>query len=84
MMTQPRKRSLARGTRGFLLRSINSDGSSRYLFRVYGVGHSFRDYELLHSDLEIEIVDEEAVLYEREDELEARLDHSPRTLGRED
>ena len=82
-MTQPRKMSLARGTRGFLLRSNDSDGSLRYFFRVYGAGHSFRDYELLHSDLEIEIVDEEATLYEREDGLEARLDHSPRTLGQE-
>ena len=76
--------SSARGTRGFLLRAVSSDGSSHHFFRVYGADHSFRDYELLHSDLEIEIVDEEATLYEQEDGLEARLDHSPRTLGQED
>jgi len=52
-----------------------------YVFRVYGVDHSFRDYELIHSDLEIEIVDEEATFYDAEEGYDARLDHSPRTLG---
>jgi len=45
-------KTLARGTRGFLLRSFDDAGGSRYFFRVYGADHSFRDYELLHSDLE--------------------------------
>lgn len=79
-----RKTSLARGTRGFLLRSIDDTGGLRYFFRVYGADHSFRDYELIHSDLEIEIVDEEATFYEAEDGRDALLDHSPRTLGREE
>ncbi|HUP62747.1 MAG TPA: hypothetical protein VNA69_20265 [Thermoanaerobaculia bacterium] len=80
-MTPARKTSRARGTRGFLLRSIDDAGRSRYFFRVYGADHSFRDYELIHSDLEIEIVDEEATFYDAEEGHEARLDHSPRTLG---
>jgi hypothetical protein len=81
MMTLTRKTSLARGTRGFLLRSITDAGYSRYCFRVYEADHSFRDYELIHSDLEIEIVDEEATFYDSEEGRGARLDHSPRTLG---
>jgi len=78
------KTSLARGTRGFLLRSIDDTGHLCYVFRVYGADHSFHDYELLHSDLEIEIVNEEATFYDAEDGRDARLDHSPRTLGREE
>mgnify|MGYP003576631708 FL=1 len=69
--------------RGFLLRSIDDAGGARYLFRVYGTDHSFNDYELLHSDLEVEIIDEEATLYDAEEGRDARLDHSPRTLGYE-
>jgi alpha-D-ribose 1-methylphosphonate 5-triphosphate synthase subunit PhnI len=83
-MKATRKTSLARGTRGFLLRSVDDAGCSRYFFRAYGADHSFRDYELIHSDLEIEIVDEEATFYDAEDGRAARLDHSPRTLGREE
>jgi len=79
-----RKPSLARGTRGFLLRSIDDAGSLRYFFRVYGADHTFRDYELIHSDLEIQILDEEATFYDAEDGCDARLDHSPCTLGREE
>ena len=79
-----RKTSLARGTRGFLLRSIDNIGGLRYVFCVYGVDHSFRDYELIHSDLEVKIVDEEATFYDAENGRDGRLDHSPRTLGREE
>ena len=77
------KAKLARGTRGFLLRSIDDTDGLDYVFRVYGADHSFRDYELLHSDLEVEIVDEEATFYEAEEGQLARLDHSQRTLGHE-
>lgn len=78
------KTKLARGTRGFLLRSINEAGGLDYVFRVYGDDHIFRDCALLHSDLEVEIVDEEATFYEAGERYDARLDHSPRTLGREE
>jgi hypothetical protein len=78
------KTRLARGTRGFLLRSFDDACGPRYFFRVYGVDHSFRDYELLHSDLEVEIVDEEATFYDDEEGCGVRLDHSPRTLGHEE
>lgn len=65
----------ARGTRGFLLRSLDDE----YFFRIYGADGSFHDYALWHSDLEIEIIDEEATFYE--DDERPRLDHSPKTLG---
>lgn len=83
-MKATRKTSLARGTRGFLLRSIDDAGCSRYFFRVYDADRSFRDYELLHSDLEVEIVDKEATFYEADEGRDARLDHSPHTLGHEE
>lgn len=83
-MKSSQKTSLARGTRGFLLRSIGDDECLRYFFRVYLADHSFRDYEIIHSDLEIEIVDEEATFYEAEEGCDARLDHSPRTLGNDE
>ena len=70
----------ARGTRGLLLRSFDRHGNVVYVFRVHGPDDSFRDYNLLHSDLEVEIVDDEAVFYE---DGEPRLDHSPKTLGKE-
>src|ERR1044071_3185827 len=66
-MNAGNKVSLARGARGFLLRSIDSAGCSRYFFRVYDADHSFHDYELMHYDLEVEIVDEEATFYEAEE-----------------
>jgi hypothetical protein len=79
---KPNRKTLpALGVRGFLLRSIDDDGCVRYFFRVYGADNSFRDYELIHSDLEIEIVDEEATFYGAEEAHDACLDHSPRTLG---
>jgi len=75
------KTLLARGTRGFLLRSLDESGHARYFFRVYRSDHSFCDYEIIHSDLEVEIVDQEATFYEAEEGDDARIDHSPRTLG---
>jgi hypothetical protein len=83
IMNPTQKTSFARGTRGFLLQSIDDAGCSRYFFRVYSAEHSFCDYELLHTDLEIEIVDDEATFYEADEGHEARLDHSPLTLGHE-
>lgn len=82
-MPTAQKTSPAKGARGFLLRSVDKDGRTHYFFRVYDADHSFRDYMLVHSDLEVQIIDEEATFYEAEGESEARLDHAPRTLGYE-
>ncbi len=63
----------AKGSRGFLIRS-----GETYLFRVYHDldPQGFTDYDIRHSDLEIEILDEDAAFYD-----DRTLDHSPKTLG---
>ena len=51
----------------------------RYVFRQYDANFDFKDYDILHSDMRIKIIDADAHLYERDGVLE--LDHSPATLG---
>ena len=60
----------AQGTRGFLIWS-----GETYYFRVYH-DQGFVDYDIRHSDLEIEIVDPDSAFYDGH-----TLDHSPETLG---
>jgi hypothetical protein len=67
----------ANKTKGILMRS--TDGS--YFFRVYGVDHSFKDYELLHNDLQV-VIDDDSSFYEGEDNGDGQLDHTSQTLGR--
>lgn len=75
-----KKFKVATGTTGFILDTF--DG---YVFRVYDKGESsFTDYDLRHSDLEVTIVDTDAVFYEYENGTESTeyvLDYSPKTLG---
>lgn len=54
-------------------------GEGRYIFRVYGQGDQFVDYDLCHSDLHVTIVDKDAFFYQ--DGSRNVLDHSPETLG---
>jgi hypothetical protein len=63
----------AKGSRGFLIWN-----GQDYMFRVYHDlnPEGFTDYALLHSDLEIEILDEDSAFYDS-----ACLDHAPETLG---
>ena len=61
----------AEGTKGFLLYIMNNV----YVFRVYNEDHTFTDYDLLHSDLEVTINGDDATFYEFEDGTNA-LDHS--------
>ena len=61
----------AEGTRGFLLYIMNNV----YVFRVYNEDHTFTDYDLLHSDLEVTINGDDATFYEFEDGRNI-LDHS--------
>jgi hypothetical protein len=66
----------ARGKRGFLCRDITGE----YFFRVYSDDKAtFIDYRMRHSDLEIEIVDEDSAFYEHAEE--SVLDHAPDVLG---
>ena len=70
------KATSATGVTGFVLHTI--DG---YVFRVYEKDtEAFRDYDLHHFDLEVKIVDEDAVFYEL-DSGKNLLDYSPPTLG---
>jgi hypothetical protein len=66
----------ANGVSGHLIRTMGG----KYFFRVYTEKtFSFKDYELLHSDLYVTIDDEDATLYEDGETL--LLDHNPATLG---
>jgi hypothetical protein len=63
------------GTRGFVLDTIAGP-----VFRVYHEDHSFTDYNLIHGDLEVVIVDEGAYFYPN-DKGGGTLDYDPETLG---
>jgi hypothetical protein len=65
----------AKGVTGFLIWS-----GQDYLFRVYDGQGDFKDYNMLHSDLEITILDTDATLYEYPNGT-LSLDHNPETLG---
>ena len=58
--------------------TILFDGDKIY-FRVYDMNSSFIDYELVHNDLDVQIIDEDAEF----DTVNEVLDHSRATLGRE-
>jgi hypothetical protein len=66
----------ANGVVGYL---IYCHATNQYMFRVYDANHDFKDYDILHNDLRIKIIDPDAHLYERNGVQE--LDHSPSTLG---
>ena len=53
----------AKGVKGYLIRTMGYDREERILFRVYdksddGKLNDFTDYEILHYDLEVEILDD--------------------------
>jgi hypothetical protein len=71
------KATSAEGLTGFILDTF--DGVR--VFRVYKKDSTaYTDYELRHCDLEVKIVDADAVLYEL-DNGKNLLDYSPETLG---
>ena len=61
--------------KGFLCRSFDD----KYFFRTYNEDGTFSDYKLCHSDLEIQILDTDAYIYNRKGAL--CIDHSPKTLS---
>ena len=67
----------ADGVEGCLIPGVDGE----LYFRVYDADHNFQDYLITHSDLTVTITDPDAFFYN--DELSARLDHSPATLGLE-
>ena len=54
-------------------------GNNRYVFRVYDENHEFVDYDILHCDMRVKIMDSDAFFYTDGDI--AQVDHSPDTLG---
>lgn len=64
--------------KGFLCRSL--DG--KLFFRTYIENGTFNDYEICHLDLEIQIIDTDAYIYNRNGNL--CIDYSPKTLGIEE
>ena len=67
----------AKGTKGFIIRT--TDGG--YMFRVYSATHEFIDYDILHYDMEVEILDNDATFYEEGDY--NVIDHAPYYKGLE-
>ena len=63
--------------KGFLCKSFEG----KFFFRTYNEDGSFTDYKICHSDLEIQILDPDAYIYERDGKF--YIDYSPRTLGTE-
>ena len=51
----------ANGVKGFIIRVLDS-----YVFRVYNEDFTFVDYDILHYDLEVEILESDAMLYRSE------------------
>lgn len=67
----------AQYTTGVLIKNI--DGS--FYFRVYAEDKSFVDYDILHCDLTIQIMDSDAY-FKDEDTDNPVIDYSNQTLGR--
>lgn len=70
-----KKSRTANGEVGYLIWC----GGDRYVFRIYDAKHNFKDYDILHTDMRIKIIDADAHFYEGPGIME--LDHSPATLG---
>lgn len=67
--------------KGILLRGLAGDP---YLFRIYGKSGSFKDYEILHHDVGVQILDDSAELLESQDGKKFYLDYSRKILGQEE
>ena len=70
----------AKGVKGMLLRPF---GGGSAIFRIYEKGGDFKDYEVLHDDVSIKILDDSAELLESLDGKNCYLDYSRRILGQE-
>mgnify|MGYP003339478920 CR=1 FL=1 len=54
------KTKSAKGTIGFIMRNFGGG----HFFRVYDKDHNFVDYDILHHDLQVVILEEDATFYE--------------------
>lgn len=64
----------AKGTKGVLLTGQGS------ILRVYYGNGKFTDYEIRHHDLDIEIIEEHAIIKETTEDA-GYIDYDPATLG---
>jgi hypothetical protein len=60
-MNKSRITQSAKGMKGILIRV-----DDHHVFRVYNEDYTFIDYEILHYDLEIQILEKNAMLYRSE------------------
>jgi hypothetical protein len=60
-MNSIRTAQQAKGVKGYIIRVL--DG---HVFRVYNKDFTFVDYDILHYDLEIQILEKDAMLYRSE------------------
>jgi hypothetical protein len=74
-MSKIRSVKPAKGTKGFIMHGSDIDGNPFYFFRVYNEDFTFVDYDILHYDLEVEILESDAMLYQ--DEFGAHIDYAP-------
>jgi len=56
----------AKGLKGFIMHGVDMDGGTFYFFRVYNEDFTFVDYDITHHDLEVEILEADAMLYRSE------------------
>ncbi len=65
---------------GLLLKTFTEE---RFFFRIYGKSGTFKDYDILHDDIRVQILDDSAEFLESEDGEEFYLDYSRKVLGQE-
>lgn len=66
--------------KGIILRSL--DGGSR-LFRIYDARGNFKDYEVIHHNLAVQILDDSVEFLESADKKKFYLDYSRKVLGQD-
>jgi hypothetical protein len=80
MKKQKFKYRNANKQKGIILTSIDGGPS---LFRIYGKNYSFKDYEILHQDIQVQILDDSAEFLESMDGETFVLDYSRKILGQD-
>ena len=66
--------------KGIILRSLDGGPS---LFRIYDSRGNFKDYEIIHHDLSVQILDDSAEFLESADKKKFYLDYSRKVLGQD-
>ena len=69
----------AKGTIGFIMRDATDN---KHFFRVYDGHGDFVDYDIMHYDMEVQILEDSAVFVEHGDN--KYIDYSAKVLGYSD